>query len=488
MLPKVSKRLLLRPLPLILFFGILQLSVALLSDHLSFDEAMWHYIGRNWFRHGLVPYAGGVDNKSPIIFALFGLSDKFFGVNCWFPRVVGTACQSAGIYYVYRIARRIANESAAIFSITIYGLSVLWKSADGAAVSFTETYAVTCIIISYYYYIDGRGRDDFFISGLIAGLGFGFRISAFFGIAAIFMSYYLRNKSSAILFLSGVVCCVMVIAAVFVAAGIDLHDLLTYSVTDNFSSGSVTDHNLAWHVTSFMNAFFYSEFIMLYPFVLVFFFIKKHNFLTFWLISECIGICTIGTFATTHLKDLLPVMSLMNGLSLSFLVENYKLPLRPILIIIWITYFPKLLNPLINARHLIFPESATATIGCEPPYPPANDNLKKKMGLWIKSHTYVQEPVFVAGYGAIVQAYSERQSPTVYFNVTQTATAKRRLFADLANSKPAMVVIPLSDDYASSVDDDIRNAIDSLVTRNYSYTNCMFSYAVYRLKKPGPWP
>ena len=86
------KQLLLRPVPLIVFFTILQLLVALLSNHLNFDEAMWQYIGRNWFRNGMVPYGGGVDNKSPLIFAVFGLSDKLFGVNCWFPRILGTVC------------------------------------------------------------------------------------------------------------------------------------------------------------------------------------------------------------------------------------------------------------------------------------------------------------------------------------------------------------------------------------------------------------
>ncbi|MDB5110518.1 MAG: hypothetical protein JWR67_1632, partial [Mucilaginibacter sp.] len=53
------------PLQLILVLVILQLLITLLTNGfaLSQDEAMWHYIGRNWFRHGLVPYSGGVDNK-----------------------------------------------------------------------------------------------------------------------------------------------------------------------------------------------------------------------------------------------------------------------------------------------------------------------------------------------------------------------------------------------------------------------------------------
>src|SRR5437660_6706082 len=91
---------------LILVLTLMQLAIALLTygQALYFDEATWHYIGRNWFRHGLVPYKGGYDNKSPLIFIIYGLSDMLFGVNYWFPRVVGTLVQSAGIWFLYRMA------------------------------------------------------------------------------------------------------------------------------------------------------------------------------------------------------------------------------------------------------------------------------------------------------------------------------------------------------------------------------------------------
>ena len=162
MLLSEPKQFLLRPLPLVILFGILQLSVVLLSSHLNFDEAMWQYIGRSWFRNRLVPYSGGVDNKSPLMFAVFGLSDQLFGVNYWFPRILGAVFQSVGIYYVYKIARHIASEQAAIFSTTIYGLSLLWKSTDGASVSFTETYSVTFIIISFFYSLTSKKNKEFF--------------------------------------------------------------------------------------------------------------------------------------------------------------------------------------------------------------------------------------------------------------------------------------------------------------------------------------
>src|SRR5262245_45507773 len=100
---------------LIILLAFLQLIIALFTNTLTFthEESMWHYIGRNWFRHGLTPYQGGIDNKSPFLFAIFGLSDWLFGINYWFPRVIGIIVQSIGIYYIYRIAYRYATEKNA---------------------------------------------------------------------------------------------------------------------------------------------------------------------------------------------------------------------------------------------------------------------------------------------------------------------------------------------------------------------------------------
>ncbi len=125
----------------------LQLLITLLSTGFSLqqDEAMWHYIGRNWVRNGLIPYSGGADNKSPLFFAIFGLSDFFFGVNYWFPRVLGTLFQSLGAFFLYKIAKALVGRRGGLLAVSFYGLSVLWHGADGRYVSYTETYKITFI-------------------------------------------------------------------------------------------------------------------------------------------------------------------------------------------------------------------------------------------------------------------------------------------------------------------------------------------------------
>src|SRR6202012_5875150 len=118
---------------LLIALTCLQLFITLLTNGFAFsqEEAMWHYIGRNWFRHGLVPYRGGADNKSPLFYVIFGLSDYLFGVNYWFPRVLGTIVQSMGIFYVSKIAKQIYGKQAELLAGSFYGLSVLWHGADG---------------------------------------------------------------------------------------------------------------------------------------------------------------------------------------------------------------------------------------------------------------------------------------------------------------------------------------------------------------------
>ncbi len=129
-----------KPLYLISIFAILQFLIAFLTSNsgLSFDEAIWHYIGRNWLRHDLVPYTGGVDNKSPLIYMIYGVSDLLFGINSLFTRLLAIICQCIGIFFVYRITNHVAGKQAGLIAVLLYGLSLLWRSTGGKMVSLTQ--------------------------------------------------------------------------------------------------------------------------------------------------------------------------------------------------------------------------------------------------------------------------------------------------------------------------------------------------------------
>ncbi len=474
-----------KPLTLICILSVIQLIVAFGTDpmSISFDESMWQYIGRNWIKNGMVPYQGGVDNKSPLIFLIFGISDWFFGINYWFPRLLGVAVQSLGVYFLYKIAEKTINKQAAIFALSFYGLSLIWRSTGGKYVSYTETYALTFTLMAVYFSIVCNNDKKVFIGGLFAGLGFGFRLTALFGIIPILLFTFKRNPKTGVIFLTGMMTSVGIVLIFLGVAGIKLTDLLFFGVMDNFGSGSATAHGFAWKVQRFSEGFFYSEIILFYPAVIGYFFlVRKLDFLKAWLGCEFLGIVFLGMYDRSHFKGLLPVLSLMSAFVVSFLIRNQPLPPRIILLGIWIVFFPKTFEPLYAFKKLLNSGNKHTNPNAES----ADDDnigLKKTIGLWIRSHTHAGEKVYVAGYGAEIQLYSKRISPSIYFNVTQTLYSKNRLFRDLLSDKPAMIAVPMSQKYVQSVDVDLRGFIDSLTAKDYDLDTSLYHYNIYRLGK-----
>jgi hypothetical protein len=469
-----------KPLQFIGILVVIQLAIAFFTEPMIFthEEAMWQYIGRNWIRNGMVPYAGGIDNKSPLIFFIFGISDRLFGVNFWFPRLLGIAVQSAGIFLLYKIALKTIGHRAGLFAISFYGLSLAWRTTGGKYVSFTETYAIACILGAVYVSILFRNHRQIFFGGMMAGFGLGFRLSAVFGILPLLVLNLNRSRKTGCIFFLGILSATVFLLLCGLWAGIGLNEYIFYGFTDNFGSGSPTSHSAAWEAQGFADGFFYSELILFYPAVVAYFFLKKGaDFLKGWLMSEFIGIVILGIYARNHFKDLLPVMSLMAAFVVDRLIENNRMAPRRFLLGVWILFFPKTFEPLFAIKKFFLPGSSPSAQNGISVW---DENKKKDIGLWIRNHTDSRDRVFVAGYGAQIQVYSERLSPSVYFNVTQTSFAKNRLYADLLSNKPTLLVIPLSDTYAGSVDKDIRSYIQTLAANNYRLDTCLYQYNIYK--------
>ncbi len=471
-----------KPIQVIIVLALMQLFITLLINGFAMqqDEAMWHYIGRNWLRNGLVPYAGGVDNHSPLIFAVFGISDKLFGVNYWFVRVLGTICQSIGIFYLYKIAEHISGKKAGMLAISLYGLSVLWHGVDGRYVSYTETFDVMFIIISFYFFLSAQTKKRYFISGFVAAIGFGFRLSGFFGILTLFITSLKKERAYTLTFCLGVLSGIIFLGLAGVLAGINLHDVYIHAFADNFGSGSTTDHDFLWRMVQFDNMFFYSEVILFYPLVMVYLFIgRKIDWLVLWMIFEFIGINVIGNYARVDLKDLLPPLALTGAL----VIARLDVPMKYPMLIIWVCFSPKILEPFVNFKKLFTGEIRSAKSYCHEPFVQPDEEADKQLGRWIKLNTTAQEKVLVAGYGALVQVYSERISPSIYFNATQTLIAKKRFFSDMQRNKPGMILVPLFPEYKQYIDADLREYVSQLVAKDYYLDRCMFNYNIYKIKK-----
>ncbi len=175
-------------------------------------------------------------------------------------------------------------------------------------------------------------------------------------------------------------------------------------------------------------------------------------------------------------------MSLMSAFVVYFLVTNYHAPLKQVLLGLWIVFFPKTFEPLFAVKKFFTLKSSQGlTSKSEVAF--EGENLKRLVGIWIRSKTIASDKVFVAGYGAQIQAYAERESPSIYFNITQTPYAKKRLFDDLSSNKPAMMVIPLSASYTSAVDTDIQLFVKGIVSKNYTLDTCIYDYNIFRYNR-----
>jgi hypothetical protein len=464
---------------------ILQIAIALLTDGfcLSFDEAMWHYIGRNWFRHDLAPYAGGVDNKSPLVFAIFGISDKLFGVNYWFPRVLASIFEAVGLFYLYKIARHIANHRAGMFALSIYGLSLLWHDTGGKYVSYTETYEVLFVIVAVYRFLTAKEKRDIFAAGLLIGIAAAFRITAVFIVLLILVNCFRKNRSYAGLFLVGAMASVSGLIILAVVSGINLESMFNNKFFDNLNSGSAADHSFSWKLHSFADKFIWSSMPLFYPLVFGYLFIKrKADVFVWWFILAFVGICAVGIFDVVHLKEVLPPLSLIGGFFVSSVEGRFRLPALPTMVFIWLVFFPKSREPIENVGTLLS-GIQTKRGYCLEPYLIPDEGTRKKLGQWVRDQTSSNERVYIAGFGAQVQTYSERMSPTVYFNVTQTPMAKAQFYSDLRRIKASMILVPMFEQYKETVGKDMRDFVGSLVARNYEPAGCMFNYSVYRLKK-----
>src|SRR5579862_1305527 len=337
------------PFGIIIFLCLLQVMVAFLTTYrgLGFDEAIWHYIGRNWFRHGLIPYTGGVDNKSPLIYLIYGFSDLMFGLNFWFPRLLAIACQTAGIYFVYKIANHFGGKKAGLIAIILYGLSLTWQSTDGKSVSQTQAYEITFLMASFYYYFSAEKNKDFFFAGILAGIAIAFKFTAVFpGMLIGCALIYKKHIAASLIFLTGVLASSALLTGLLFLSGISLPDFMLYSFSDNFTAGSVTDHPWRWKLEQCYNQFLHSGMVLFYPFVMAWLVIrKKMDILMLWLIASLMGLCIIGMFARSHLKEILPQLSVMSTLSITYLQQRYALSMKAVVIVLLVFFFPKTTEP-----------------------------------------------------------------------------------------------------------------------------------------------
>jgi hypothetical protein len=179
----------------------------------------------------------------------------------------------------------------------------------------------------------------------------------------------------------------------------------------------------------------------------------------------------------------MPAISLISAFAVAHLISTFNISMRQVMLIIWICFSPKMVEPFLNFERISTGEFQIAENFYREPFIRPDESAGRQLGWWVKANTASQEKVLVAGYGSQVQAYSERMSPSIYFNTTQTRIAKEKFFRDMQQNKPGMILVPLFPEYKQYIGSDLRLYVDELVAKDYYLDRCMFNYNVYKLKK-----
>lgn len=473
-------------LPTLLFGYLLLLSFANGFSGLTYDEAYWTYVGQHWLSGGHIPYLDVADNKPPAIHFLYGLSVQLFGPGEYLPRILGSLAIAITGLFIFRIATILHNYKAGLVAIIMFCLSVTWKAAGWRFTAQTESFVILCstaaiyLLLKIIFDLSTVSRCRLLCIGVILGCGLLFKQTAIFGAIAVFVLLYIYSSekyiSSALWIVTGIVTIVVPILLIPVLQGappeLMLQHLFSAPVTDMALPGQS-------RLSMFRGFVRQSGRVILFGFGIAFLFQQRRSlksqrvftFLSIWVALEIFALSVPGNYATYQLRALLPALSVAFGVGfIAGWEKRYQALVLLTFLLLSCQIHPEVINTILGRSQTV-EQSATPRNA----FP--NDAERKQLGLWIKKNTSSREIVYIAGYSAQVQAYSERRSPARYFSGNADVAELRE---NLTENPPDLLLIPAYQQYREWIQAEQREWIASLAEKNYAPVKMISGYQIYQ--------
>lgn len=448
------------------------------------DEGLWHYIGQVWIKFDMPPYKTTVENKPPGMFLLYAISYSLFGVNFMAIRILGIIASIITLFILFKITSNISTKTAGVFTMYIFGLSSCWYFLDGHWPTASEIFMSLFITCSFYFllvkYKCQKKISYLLLIGLFMGLAIYFKQIAIFTLPPLFFAlYYISNKGNKII---GTIKSVSLVTVAIIItnligliplliSGVSLYDYFdgTWLILMNPGSSSTTIDRLY----AFFNAWFESRIFIFAAIIPLLFLNKKllkdkaFIIILIWFVFDFLAANASGNYSGHQIKQILPSISIIAGILISkipFITSNtiaeFKTKTSLMILTIIIILLPYY-NLTINGYFKGFPD------------------YEKEIGLWIKENSNENDYVFVvslAGSGPIM-TYSERRSPSKYFNIIFCKPEKNKkiLIDDINNNKPKFIVI------RNNYDTKFNIPGDSILTQ-YTFLFTKGRYNIYQKK------
>lgn len=435
------------------------------------DEGMWHYVSWLWLNHGVPPYSGAIENKTPGIFILFAGCQWISGMNLWLPRLIGCCAACGSIWLIFKLGARMHSSFAGLLAMVMLGGSLCWAATDGDRLVYTETFQIFFAVLGFWIVLKGQGyggwtRRLYMVpAGLALGLSVAFKQVGVFSAAALAVWVVLppakdATKRQAMTDLS------LLILGSVVGTGLSIVPLLLsgaslggywYGAWQLLLTGGTAGASGS-RVTGFLDSFWSenSRMGLFYPGLIYFVWklkpLKSGNVPVFvllaWALLDFVGANASGRYYPHQLRQILPSWALICGISIAHFVESLeggtvRQPrLRTACIILLLVLFLPYVNPTVIKR----------TRRPSVPY------FEQQLAGWIAQHSDSHECVLIhAGNAGKILVLAQRKAPSRFFN-TQflTAPGAEAEYREAARkSKPRMIVVD------SGAPEWLRSILDS---------------------------
>ena len=141
------------------------------------NEAIFACVGNVWFRHGGLPYQDAMENKTPGVFCVFGLSWLLLHSPFLVPRLASSACAAATAVLIGWLGARLFCRAAGLAGGLAFGvLSAVFFTPAAQSEAFMLPGTVAAICLTWHSCTAGAapGRSAL-AAGIVAGLGFLFK-------------------------------------------------------------------------------------------------------------------------------------------------------------------------------------------------------------------------------------------------------------------------------------------------------------------------
>ena len=287
-------------------------------DH---DESTYIIIADQWMK-GVLPYVGTLDVKPIGIYAVFY---AFLSIlkSVWFIRCMTALVIGSTAFLMYRIYFQLfQNRSQGLIAGMLYLLLISLHKWGWSA--NTEIYFVFCSVLSLWVLLQSSRTRQYFIVGLVLGIGFLFKYHIIFDILAFVIFDFFRKSSWknwltnwSFSFIGFLLPYSTAALLYFSADHLDAYLFATYTIPSQYASDFSMGKALGFFGEYFLSfapvslAYFYS----------LFFLLKRSHIekqtvilLSGWSLLAWLGILSTGKLYFHYYIQFLPPFCLVAGL------------------------------------------------------------------------------------------------------------------------------------------------------------------------------